>query len=59
MKVYANTSSLKQSSGIQQALHKAKIPSPQKKNKGVYPVYDLIARLMTLFLGLILININN
>lgn len=41
MKVYANTSSLKQNSGIQQALHKAKIPSPQKKNKGAYPVYDL------------------
>lgn len=41
MKVYANTSSLKQSSSIQQALHKAKIPSPQKKNKGAYPVYDL------------------
>lgn len=41
MKVYTNTSSLKQRSSKQQALHKAKMPSPQKKNKGAYPVYDL------------------
>lgn len=41
MKVYTNISSLKQTNNIQQAFHKVKIPSPQKKNKGAYPVDDL------------------